>query len=400
MNGSRKVLFVLGSGVSAFKCPMIDEISKKVLDPSGLQLQSWHSKHNAYEIIKVLTGFLGELDKTARKLPVEPTYEVLFSMCKQLHDWEIGRNRDPALTQFRDHIYRETAQLWKFFEGGHYFGRKPLAAIARKSSILINEVIRVLISGALQHVENEDLKPLKLIKDAIAEYGAENVDVLTLNHDTLVEKLLEGETQWTTGFDPTISQDGDLTNYSSDAFANRSQVRIVKLHGSIDWYYVGTNKMNFRWVKMSPRQHQEVVFNQLKNESGETFYDDCETASELTGVTTKTQAYTEGIHGELYMQARQLLREHNHIICSGYGWKDYGVNTMLREWAKEHYQCTPKHLLLLHNSSNKHEFETNKQLRFWPDDWGSQKRKDWFQWYPVWLSETEIGTIDDVFWNN
>lgn len=261
-------------------------------------------------------------------------------------------------------------------------------------------MIRVLISRALQHVKNEDLKPLKLIKDAIAENGAENVDVLTLNHDTLVEKLLEEETQWTTGFDPAISQDGDLTNYSSDAFVDRSQVRIVKLHGSIDWYYVGTNKMNFRWVKMSRSQREEVAFDKLKNEIGETFYDDYETASELTGVTTKTQAYTEGIHGELYMQAGQLLREHNHIICSGYGWKDYGVNTMLREWAKEHYQRTPKHLLFLYNSSDKYEFETNKQLWFWPDDWGRQKRKDWFQWYPKWLSETDINTIDDVYGNN
>lgn len=113
----KKILFVLGSGVSSFICPMVEEISKKVLDPSGLQLPSWHSEYNAYENIKVLTGFLGELDKSARKPPIEPTYEDLFSMCKQLHNWEIGRNRDPALTLFRDHIFRETAQFWKLYEG-------------------------------------------------------------------------------------------------------------------------------------------------------------------------------------------------------------------------------------------------------------------------------------------
>ena len=154
-------------------------------------------------------------------------------MCKQLYDWEIGINRDPALTQFRDHIYRKTAQFWKFFDGGHYFGRKPLATIARKSSILINEVIRFLISQALLNHANDDLVRLKLISDAIAKYGAANVDVLTLNHDSLVEKLLADEIPWTTGFDSAISQDGDVTNFSPDSFRDKSRVRIVKLHGSI-----------------------------------------------------------------------------------------------------------------------------------------------------------------------
>ena len=392
----KKVLFVLGSGVSSFICSRVEDITKKVLDPSGLQLPSFHSRHDEYEIIRVIKGFLGELDKTARQLPIEPTYEDLFSMCKQLYDWETGINTDPALTQFRDHIYRNTAQFWKFFDGGHYLGRKPLAAVARKSSILINEVIRVLLSQDLQKREIADLnQELKLLIDTIEKYGAENVDVLTLNHDTLVEKLLGDEVPWTTGFDSSISKDGDVINFSPDSFQDKTRVRIVKLHGSIDWYYVGTNQSNFRWVSMCWEQYQQLTFEKVLDWNGKNFYEDHETVSELTGTTTKTSSYTEGIHGELYIQARQLLKEHNRIICSGYGWRDYGVNSMLREWAKSYYTGVNKHLLLLHAD----KIDALNKPWFWPKDWDSQKRTDWFQWHPNWLSETKVSEIDDIFWN-
>ena len=151
---------------------------------------------------------------------------------------------------------------------------------------------------------------------------------------------------------------------------------------------------------MSSEQYQQLNLDQLKDGKEENIYEDYEVASELTGTTTKTSAYTEGIHGELYIQARQLLHEYNHIICSGYGWQDNGMNNMLKEWAREHYRDKAKHLLLLHAPSCKHEFKSKNHLWFWPDDWDSKNREDWFQWYPKWLSKTDINTIDEIFWNN
>jgi hypothetical protein len=72
---------------------------------------------------------------------------------------------------------------------------------------------------------------------------------------------------------------------------------------------------------------------------------DYEESQTLTGSTTKGDSYTRGIFGDLNWEARKLLREHDRIVCSGYGWRDEAFNAMLKDWSDEHEN---RRMLLLH----------------------------------------------------
>lgn len=400
----RRVLFVLGSGVSFGICPNVEVLTKTVLAPDP----KWFS-YNQDEEFPAIVGFLNVLQEQARPTIGECTYEDLFSMCEQLAKWDLKQIRDPALRLFRNQIYAESQTHWAFYarEGNHYFQELPLAAIALKAQHAIHVVIRKALAG-----KNAPRRQLDLIVETISSLGSENVDVLTLNHDCLVEALLDREgIEWTDGFDPLISKDGEVINFDASAFSGRQRVRIVKLHGGCDWHYAGTSPHNFRWVKAATDKWIYECFDR----NGEKFYYDTEKAPILTGTTTKTASYTEGIHAELYLEARKLLGEYDRVVCSGYGWNDYGFNAMLREWGTDQKwhvdQRRHPRLLLLHKGENLKEFRSSKNTKrrnlwFWPDNWEkdqskvwSENHSDWMRCYPKWLSCTRFKAIEYILFS-
>ncbi|MDQ8205922.1 hypothetical protein QEH52_00240 [Coraliomargarita sp. SDUM461003] len=401
---TQRVLFVLGSGVSSRICPDVQELTRTVLNPNP----KWFGYDQDKEF-RAIVDFLKALEEHARPTTGACTYEDLFSMCDQLAKFELGIIPDPALRLFRDKIYEESKSQWAFYaqEDKSYLQKLPLAAISQKAQHAIHTVIRrALIS------KNDPGNQLNLIAEVIHKLGPGNVDILTLNHDCLVEALLDRQgIKWTDGFDSRISQDGDVINFDAQAFEHRSRVRIVKMHGGCDWHYAGTSIENFRWVK----NPTESEIDLCSDAHGDQFRSIVERAPTLTGTTTKASAYTEGVHAELYIEAKKLLTEHDRIICSGYGWNDYGFNTMLAEWGKRQlwHEKTRRHpqLLLLHTESKLGEFKhpkNHKHLRrnlwFWPLSWEedlsliwNESYLDWFRCHKKWLSCTRFSEIEDLF---
>lgn len=395
----RRALFVLGSGVSSFTCPDVEALTKTILDPDP----KWFGYDQAEEF-GAIVGFLNVLQEQARPTIGECTYEDLFSMCEQLTKWELKEIRDPALRLFRNQIYAESQAYWQFYEGGGYLGELPLAAIALKAQHAIHVVIRKALIG-----QNEPCRQLDLIAETISSLGSEFVDVLTLNHDCLVEALLDRESiEWTDGFDPVISQDGEVINFDASAFVDYKRIRIVKLHGGCNWHYAGTNQHNFRWVKAATNKWVDECLDR----NSESFHDNTATAPTLAGTTTKTASYTEGIHAELYLEARKLLGEYDRVVCSGYGWNDYGFNAILREWGTDQKwhldQRRHPRLLLLHQGDQLEKFKPSEKTKrrnlwFWPDNWHKdpsegwpENHSDWMRCYPKWLSCTRFDTIESI----
>jgi hypothetical protein len=113
-----------------------------------------------------------------------------------------------------------------------------------------------------------------------------------------------------------------------------------------------------------------------------TDYDQCLT---LTGSATKGDAYTRGVFGDLNWEARRLLREHNRIVCSGYGWKDEAFNAMLKDWSDSREDAR---MLLLHDELKIGEFEGLHKPWLWPSGW--KTGSGWLKWHPQWLSDTTL----------
>jgi hypothetical protein len=224
---------------------------------------------------------------------------------------------------------------------------------------------------------NEQQVHLKLITDAVADLGSANVDVITLNHDLLLEESLDNAKQpWVDGFDNERFQNEMMVDFSSDQFLATERIRIAKIHGSVNWYYADRNGTGWKCWKIA-NLTQARIEPQVSL--------DFETGQILTGSTTKALAYTKGTFGMLHLEACRLLKESPTIVCSGYGWKDGPFNEMIRDWSKHH----PKpRMWLLHDEGFISEFDEVKKPYFWPDNWKDNAPSSWLKWHRQFLSDT------------
>jgi hypothetical protein len=371
-----RVLFVLGSGVSSGICPGVEKITAAVLE-TKIAPSDWNTSIlEAADELHAVQGFLRALRAEAVQTIDKPNYEDLYSLCLRLENHELRLRPDPGLTRFRDTVFRSTAQFHRRYLGGCFYGSAPLAAISARSRGFINEPVRRLLRP---HRETQG--ELQLVVKAIRAYGPEHVDILTLNHDLLLEDALtKAEISWTDGFDARLSTDPKALQFDRAAFTEPRRVRVLKIHGGCDWYL----------CLMAPKRWSPLKL--LEGADRWRYTTDYEESQTLTGSTTKGDSYTRGIFGDLNWEARKLLREHDRIVCSGYGWRDEAFNAMLKDWSDEHEN---RRMLLLHDRAEIKEFEGRNKPWPWPDDWNKDGGSSWVRWQPSWLSETRIEAINE-----
>ena len=369
-----RVLFVLGSGVSSGICPNVERITEEVLATTNVP-HDWNTSSREAAELHAVQGFLGALRDEAFQTLDKPNYEDLYSLCLRLEHHELRIRLDPGLPRFRDAVFRATARFHQHYLDGCYYGIKPLAAICARSRGFINETVRQLLRP-----HRETRGELQLVVETIRAYGPENVDVLTLNHDLLLEDALtKAGIAWTDGFETPFSTDSKALQFEREAFTKPGRVRILKIHGGCDWYL----------CLMAPKRWSPLKL--LKGADRWWYTTDYEESQTLTGSTTKGDSYTRGVFGELNWEARKLLREHDRIVCSGYGWRDEAFNAMLKDWSDEHKEAR---MLLLHDQANIREFEGRNKPWPWPDDWKKVKGTAWLRWHPAWLSDTNREVLE------
>lgn len=377
---TRKVLFILGSGVSLQSgAPDVNTLTQQILEADKALLPEWFQRVDGEKEVAGIIEFLKLLKKEHERSGEEASYEDLFSLCQKIHEHEVGISVDGSIIRFRDHIYRESAHLWKFYTDGCYPGEAPFGAIADRATFMVADCLKAILS------KFDKPRGLDLISQTIHALGPESVDVLTLNHDRLLEYHLEAKgVEYTCGYDAAMNRDGEVDFFDEAAFTGSKRIRIVKLHGSCEWLRLGKriNDTTTLWRWGVPNEKAEW-HDCLKDADGERLIDNPFDKAILSGSTTKTTAYTRGIFGDLYIEARKLMREHDTIICSGYGWKDDGFNWMVKEWAENHLD---RRLLLLHDRED--DCFENRKPWIWPNGWDWSNQFGWLQWHPDWLCHT------------
>jgi hypothetical protein len=155
------------------------------------------------------------------------------------------------------------------------------------------------------------------------------VTIVTLNHDVLVETLLEKHFDWRPGID---FEDGfgpaedDVRKYDPERLFNDSaRLRLIKPHGSINWYFDDDGP-----TALLPSARRECF---SKSEP-----------SFLSGIG-KEGRYQYGIFGDMVEAFQHVLRQTTTVIESGFGWQDEGMYNLLTQ-----YLCrrTENQLLRLH----------------------------------------------------
>jgi hypothetical protein len=154
-----------------------------------------------------------------------------------------------------------------------------------------------MVSKALHATRVEGLD---LLVELAPSTDISKLDIITLNHDTLIEQILtENNTPFVDGFGPI---DGDFRLYDNKLYdADDAKVRLFKPHGSVNWYNV--RNMTYPAIFCG----NDIRDGRLSN--GDQRMIDTKTPSFLSGAN-KVVSYNRGIYSEMFFRFHQVLREH------------------------------------------------------------------------------------------
>jgi hypothetical protein len=167
----------------------------------------------------------------------------------------------------------------------------------------------------------------------------EELNIVTLNHDTLVEQfLLANGVPFVDGFG---ERDGDVRWYDDRVYESPSaRVRLFKLHGSVNWY----SFQNAGRLRTAIFLGDDLAF--ARDGTGKRLRVEFLTPSFLSGIN-KAVAYQRGIYTDIHFHFSELLRQCDRILMSGYGWGDTAINFQLDTWLDHSRR---NRLILLHRN--------------------------------------------------
>lgn len=164
---------------------------------------------------------------------------------------------------------------------------------------------------------------------------ADKVHIHTLNHDTLLERILEG--LYSDGFSTDNSlftcEGGKIPMFSEDNY--QGNILLYKLHGSLDRYRYTYQKdiSKYEYIKIPSRSgiNVESIRNQ---DDTDTSCLQCLIPDFLTGTTTKIQRYKEPFYQSQFEHFKENLCSADIIYIIGYGGRDDKINEYLLAYAK------------------------------------------------------------------
>lgn len=182
-------------------------------------------------------------------------------------------------------------------------------------------------------------KGLDLFSTLIASVTGQ-IDILTLNHDYLVECYLK---KLGIKFENGMVENGEVYEWNSDPYfsSKRAKVSILKLHGSIDWKYFYFSDPSIRSnYKLGLAKHIITGGNDFgeietpRDKDGKSFTADFQLGF-LVGKKTKAEYYNIVTYSEIFSTMTRLLKLHSLLIVAGYGFNDEFINHRIRYWTSQ-----------------------------------------------------------------
>lgn len=366
--------FLVGSGISLPSgLPTVEDITNNLFEKS--YYETYRTKtikqgdDPSHVNLKPLQDFLKQLKKIQddylhEKIGISTNsdYEDLFYLLEQIRNEDKGDDLNAALNLFMKKIDQLSIEY-----RNRYDKRISLGYFCERCMALIYTVINQSI---LETEVKEMGNFVKLAKKGI------NLKIFTLNHDTLIEKLLtENEIGLEDGFSEL---DGDVRWYKSDVYNNEDCNHIYHLHGAKNWKRLVARKsiegdlgyldIDQKLVRSDfKKKYTEealgiispsIKYNVCHTGGGKELIILYETGYILIG-SGKSSKYHLGIYEDLQSRFARQLRSTNRIIVSGYGWNDYAINKKLEFWLQD----KQNKIMLIH----KYPEQMVKQSRYLTD---------------------------------
>ncbi len=344
---SQRLVLLLGAGASVpAGYPKTNEITDQVY--SGEHVFR-HSNQNYYINQDVVST-----------VPLQPDIEMICRTLEVIRPKRKGNYENLYDAIFK--IRREYGNQYTPFKSDiiHYLKDLRLIIQSFRTDITFLPQESELLSNTLDYIEDITLEMilrnrgnesntsyLNIYHQLLESDDIEGLDIFTLNHDTLIEDHIKNY-PIIDGFQPL--QDSGLSEWKPSLFNSPSEksVRLFKLHGSIDWFWVSTLSSKGELAEFlgeTVQSYRRFPFlakvddvSYARNEgrwviNGKDHINTEEgRPSLLIGQDAKLIAYSNSHYVEQLRRFKDSLEVSDAIIIVGYSWQDSGVTRLIDDW--------------------------------------------------------------------
>jgi len=260
-------------------------------------------------------------DKKAELLSREANYEDIYFLASQIHNSSIQEYDNPAIPALIEKI---TPDIQEALSGIQNQDRQeqpwPIEHLAEESMKYIRQILWCFLSTFDDSI---DLGYLDLYAQAVSDGDLQSIEFFTLNNDTIFEQYLrQRNIEYFDGF--VQGTDGKFWwDTMSFVQPNSPKVRLLKLHGSVNWYTDQHFGRGSKSIERVDNASLPYIWRDLPEKAEPVF---------LAGTLNKMLEYTSEVFAFLQSEWLRSLYQSDVLVISGYGFNDKGINTRIVEW--------------------------------------------------------------------
>lgn len=223
-----------------------------------------------------------------------------------------------------------------------------LFAFDHKQFQKVSDILNYLIGDILSVIPKNDAE-LKEIYQSFIDYISqfEYVDIFSLNHDLLLERVLElNGFKYSKGFntdDSPISHNDLSVPYFNNTF--NEKIKIHKLHGSLDFFQFRhyenngsmwlqpTGEYNYYMTTNYSTKHNSIRINPNTKETLQDYNPDI-VPKFITGTRKLDTIANDFLFKQLFQNFEEVINKSENLFISGYSFSDEHLNEKLK--SKEH----------------------------------------------------------------
>lgn len=256
-----------------------------------------------------------------------PSYElVLGQMSRDTLLFDIYDNPD----------YTNYPRRNKIIELGDFIESK-FETNSKYYNLIINclDFLTLLVFHRIKESIDTEQVPEPLITEYIKK-STTNVNILSLNYDNIVEDLLlKNGIEYSDGFE---NEKWDISEFPIYKFNASSfevdKVKLFKLHGSINYGFVGINTVGkyieTTTIRFNSKDMAEIK-SELKAKEGYTFHN----REFIIGSYNKAEKYFRRTFIDLFNIGISKLNLSDTLIVIGYSFQDIPINLIISNWLKK-----------------------------------------------------------------
>ncbi len=377
------IVFLFGAGVSRpANMPMTDDITEQILTARNVVRGS----NDAYYIVaepdlprfqimtedfvprvKQVVEYLSRLPRIYDEPPSSSSYnyEQIYFKAHEILNTILRNKLNPMFKPSADFISKEFDDLLGPLQPGDLLTWDP-EKLFNETTKYIADIVRSMLWRPKSRLDH-----MSLLKGAFLDQGIDGITVATLNHDLLFEFYFKyNEIPFNDGFE---LQEQEVEFWESKKLFNESKVRLLKLHGSINWYSFEVEREEFNDYIVGKLNYGSFFLNAdipginkspLPNH-----------ALIIVGTNNKILEYHKYIFFDLQVQFFLQLRETSELFVSGYAFGDEWINRMILDWMRSNSTAS---IVIAHD-----DFE------------GLINGIDGFfsEWLKIWQNDRRLGVI-------